>query len=193
MSLIVAGVGLATSLIGGAAAKRKEAREQRKMDAFLAKRAREAEDFYRKESNTNYLDTAEGQSQYQALRRMLRENANRVDNSVVKSGATAESKVAAKAAAGRSAAEGAAAMAAAGTKRKDNLRRDYMAQMAGLDSANMSRMQARAESWSNIASNASTLGGQFIDLGAEDKDGGWAGLFDKLKKNKKDGSDASGD
>lgn len=189
MSLIVAGVGLAASLAGNAISKSKEAKEQRKIDAFLARRTREAEDFYRKESNTNYLDTAEGQSQYQALRRMLRENANRVDNSVVKTGATAESQVAAKASAGRSAAEGAAGMAAAGTKRKDNLRRDYMAQMAGLDQANMSRMQARAESWSNMASNASELGGRFIDLGAEDKEG-WSGLFDKLKKNKK-GDDTS--
>ena len=187
MSLIVAGVGLAASLIGSAVAKKKEADQQRKMDAFLARRTREAGDFYRKESNTNYLDTAEGQSQYQALRRMLRENTNRVDNSVVKTGASAESQVAAKASAGRSAAEGAAGMAAAGTRRKDSLRRDYMTQMAGLDQTNMSRMQARAESWSNMASNASELGGRFIDLGAEGE-GGWAGLFDKLKKN---GSDAS--
>lgn len=192
MSLIVAGIGLATSVAGNAIAKSKEAKEQRKMDAFLARRTREAEDFYRKESNTNYLDTAEGQGQYQALRRMLRENSTRVDNSVVKSGATAESKVAAKASAGRSAAEGAAGMAAAGTRRKDNLRRDYMTQMAGLDQANMGRMQARAESWSNMASNASELGGRFIDLGAEDKEG-WSGLFDKLKKNKKDDPDTSED
>lgn len=190
MSLIVAGIGLAASVAGNAIAKSKEAKEQRKIDAFLAKRSREAEDFYRRESNTNYLDTAEGQSQYQALRRMLRENATRVDNSVVKTGASAESQVAAKASAGRSAAEGAAGMAAAGTRRKDSLRRDYMAQMAGLDQANMGRMQARAESWSNMASNASELGGRFIDMGAEDKDG-WSDLFDKLKKNKK-GGDTSG-
>lgn len=190
MSLIVAGIGLAASVAGNAIAKSKEAKEQRKMDAFLARRAREAEDFYRKESNTNYLDTAEGQSQYQTLRRMLRENTNRVDNSVVKTGASAESQVAAKASAGRSAAEGAAGMAAAGTQRKDGLRREYMGQMAGLDQANMGRMQARAESWSNMASNASELGGRFIDLGAEDKEG-WSGLFDKLKKNKK-GGDTSG-
>lgn len=190
MSLIVAGVGLAASVAGNAISKSKEAKEQRKIDAFLAKRTQEAENFYRKESNTNYLDTAEGQSQYQALRRMLRENATRVDNSVVKTGASAESRVAAKASAGRSAAEGASGMAAAGTRRKDNLRRDYMAQMAGLDKSNMDRMQARAESWSNMASNASELGGKFIDMGAEDKDG-WSALFDKLKKNKAGGSDAA--
>lgn len=186
MSLIVAGVGLAASLIGSAVSKSKEAKEQRKIDAFLAKRSREAEDFYRKESSTNYLDTAEGQSQHQALRRMLRENANRVDNSVVKTGASAESQVAAKESAGKIAAEGAANMAAAGTARKDNLRRDYMAQRAGLDQANMGRMQARAESWSNVASNAAGLATDFIGLGSESgKDGeGWSELFSKLKKNK---------
>ena len=112
-SLISAGVGIA----GGTIGKAQEASRRRSMDKWIDKQSAEAKAYYDRESNTDMVDTAEGSSAVQGLRKMLRENNRRVDNSAIQTGATAESAIAAKEQANNTLSEGMSSIAALGGQR----------------------------------------------------------------------------
>ena len=179
MSLLVAGIGAGVGLIGSIAGKANEAKNRRKVDAFVDTQSKNLESWYKKESNTGYLDTAEGASQHKALKDMLRENTNRVDNSTVKTGGTAESAIAMREAAGKTVADGSRQMAAMGTQRQMTLRNIYQDQKNSYDQMKIGSMNAKADAWSTFANNAGQVASNWIGVGAE---GGKAGWGDLLKK-----------
>lgn len=182
MSLIVAGVLGAVSLAGSIAGKAKEAKERRRSQRFVEEQARLAKDWYTRESSRNYLDTAEGSSQQKVLRDMLRENTNRVDNSLVKTGGTAESAIAQKEAAGKTLADGTRQMAAMGTQRKMTLHQIYQGQKDKYDGMKIANMNAKGDAWSTFAENSGTVMNSAIKAGGASSEGGWSDLFKKKKE-----------
>lgn len=182
MSLLVAGIGTAVGIAGSIFGKSKEASQRRKMDKFVDTQSKNLESWYKKESNTGYLDTAEGSSQYQGLRNMLRENTNRVDESTVKTGGTAESNLAAKGSANKTLADGTRQMAAMGTQRQMTLRNIYQDQKNSYDQMKMGSMNAKADAWGAFAGNAGQVASNWIGVGAATGKDGWGALLKKRNK-----------
>lgn len=172
-SLISAGVGIA----GGISGKAQEAKRRRSMDKWIDKQSAEAKAYYDRESNTDMVDTAEGSSAVQGLRKMLRENNKRVDNSAIQTGATAESAIAAKEQANNTLSEGMSSIAALGGQRKQALRSQYMQQKSNLDGLKYQNMSGAADASGNMASNMFGLGTQ--SLASFGADGGFKALFKK--------------
>lgn len=191
MSLLVTGIGAGVSLGASIYGKHREAKERRRLNRFINQQSENLENWYRKESNTNYLDTAEGQSQYQGLRRMLRENTNRVDNSLVKAGGTAEAGVAARESAGKTVADATRQMAGMGTNRQMTLRNIYQGQKNSYDAMKMGAMQGKADAWSTFANNAGGVASSWMGVGAESGEAGWGDLFSSLKKRKENAGGAT--
>lgn len=173
LALVGAGLGLAGSIFG----KSKEARERRRLNRFIDTQSKNLDTWYKNESNLNYLDTAEGQSQYQGLKRMLRDNSKRVDNSLIKTGATAESNIAAKESINQTIGDATRQMAGMGTQRQMRLRDIYDNRKSQYDNMKMGMMQARADSWSTFANNAAETMGDWLGIGTES-----GGLLNFLKK-----------
>lgn len=167
----------AAGIGGGIFAKNQEAKRRRSMNQWIDQQSAEAKSYFDRESNTDYVDTAEGSSAVQGLRKMLRENNNRVDNSSIQTGATHESKLAAKEQANDTLASGMSQIAALGGQRKNNLRQQYLTQKANLDGLKYQSMGAAANASGNVASNLFGMGTQALSsFGA---DGGFKGLFKK--------------
>lgn len=184
IGMIASAAGSVAGMIGGLMGKRQEAKRRRRMDRWIDSKQQEAKAFYDREANTDMLDTAEGASKMQALRKMLREQNKMVDNSVIQNGGTAESALAAKEQANAALGDGMAQIAALGGQRKDQLRGEYMAQKGNFDSMKFSNQQAAADASGNSASNLLSLGGQslsaFGQQGGFEKVGGFVkNLFSK--------------
>lgn len=146
-------VSSALGAVGSFIGMNQQAKKQRAYERWIKKQQGKLDAWYGKESNTDYIDTAEGQSQYQGLRRMLKENTNRVDNTLIKTGATAESNLAAKEQANETLADATSQMAAQGTQRKNYLTSVYQNQSAKLRGLKSGNMQAGIEGGGNLASN----------------------------------------
>lgn len=172
VGLIGLGVSAASSMYGMA----KAGKERRSYNDWLDRQQREALDWYRKEYNTDYLDTAEGRSQHQMLKTLLKKNYKTIDNSAVKTGATAESNLANKEQSADTLAKATSNLAALGTRRKDSIRREYLSRKSHLDALRGENIQAQSQSWSNFASNAGQLGSSIIEA---DASGAFKDIFKK--------------
>lgn len=179
MSLILAGVGAGVSLLASIYGKSREARERRRLNRFIDQQSADLSDWFRKESGTQVLDTAEGQSLYQGLRRTMRDSINRVDNRLVRGGGTAESRVASQQAMGETLAGATRQMAGIGTQRRNQLMNVYQTRKDRLNAMRMGSMQGQADAWSTFANNAASSLGDWLAVGNESGDRGWAGLFSR--------------
>jgi hypothetical protein len=141
---------LGASLFG----KSQQAKAQRKYNRWLDGQQTKLDAWYNQEKNTKYMDTAEGQSTYNGLRRLLRENDQRVDNTLVKTGATTEAKLAQKEKAQETMASATSQMAAQDTVRKQNLTNQYQNQSNSLRAMRAGNMQGSISGASNTADNA---------------------------------------
>lgn len=154
-------INLGTAIYG----KRKQAKEQRKYNQFLDSQQSKLDGWYAKEKATKYLDTADGQHIYQGMKRMLKENNNRVDNTLVKTGATAESSIAAKQQAQDSLASTASELASKDTAMKQDLNTQYQTQAGTLRSLRIGNMQSAIDGAKNTGDNAmGAMGGSLTSL-----------------------------
>lgn len=170
-------VGTGASIFG----KHKEAQAQRKFDRWVSDQSNKLEAWYAKESNTDYLDTAEGKSISEGLKKTLKENSKRTKEGAIKTGGSHEAEVASKEQAYESLGDSFRKIAGMGTQRKENLRREYMGQKQNLDNLRMGRMKQEADSWSTFANNAGKTASSWVGVGAE------GGAFDFLKGKEKKG------
>lgn len=153
--LTIAAIGTTgINLVSGLLGKSAQAKKQRKHNQWLDNQQTQLDAWYNKEKNTKYLDTAEGQGIYQGMRRLLKENGNRVDNTLVKTGGTTESRLAANEQANQTLASTASNMAATDTTRKQNLNSQYQGQSGQLRSLRGSNMQSDIAGSANTSANA---------------------------------------
>ena len=172
--LLIPAISTGISLKSAFSGKNKQAREQRRYNNWLNNQQRKLDNWYRKENNIDFIDTASGQSQYNGLKRMLKENNERVDNTLVKTGATTESQLAAKEQAHNTLAEATNQMAAQDTHRKQYLSNTYMSQNNVLRGLRGDNYRAAIDGGANTADNGmSSLGN------------GLSSLFDSLSTLKK--------
>lgn len=171
-------VGTGASIFG----KSKEAQARRKFDKWVTNQSNKLESWYAKEKNTDYLDTAEGKSISEGLKKTLKDQSKKRKEGAIKTGGSHEAEVASKEKAYESLGDSFRKLAGMGTQRKANLRREYMQQKSNLDNIKMGNMQGKANSWSTFANNAGSVAGNWIGVGAEN------GAFDFLKSGKKGGA-----
>ena len=143
-------VNLGTALFG----KSQEAKKQRAYNNWLDKQQSQLDTWYNKEKNTKYLDTAEGSHMYNGMRRLLKERSNMVDNSLVKTGGSAEAKIAANAQAHETLANAAGNMSAKDTQRKQDLNTQYISQNNYLKQLRAGNMQSAIAGSANTGNNA---------------------------------------
>ena len=142
-----------------------QGQRQRKYDKWLDGQQTNLDKWYQKENSTQMLDTSEGQSAYQGLKRLLRDNSKRVDNSLVKTGGTAESALAQKQQTNNTLADGMSQISAQGTQRKSQLQNMYMQQNNYLRNMKANNMQASIEGSANMMANGGdTLAGGLANL-----------------------------
>ena len=148
---IGAGLGLASSLIGGAkASKAVKAAERRQRE----QEARE-EAWYNRRYNEDYVDTAAGQNLVRRAKEYARENAKKVAGAQAVAGGTDAATQMAKDAGNKMVGDTIANIAATDQSRKaqvDNMHRQAEAQFAQQD---MQREMQRAQNITNAAQNAS--------------------------------------
>ena len=151
VSAIGAGLGLATSLIGGASAS-KAARE-----AERRQRQREAEEaaWHRRRYNEDYADTAAGQNLIRRAKEYAKENWKKAQGAQAVAGGTEAATAMAKEAGNKMVGDTIANIAAQDTARKaqvDNIHQQNRERFAQMD---MAREQQRAQNITEAAQGAS--------------------------------------
>ena len=151
VSAIGAGVGLATSLLGGAAASRAAKRAERRQRAQEAKE----EAWYNRRYNEDYADTASGQNLIRRAKEYAKENWRKSAGAQAVSGGTDAATQMAKDAGNKMVADTLANVAASDQMRKshvDDLHRQAESNFAQMD---MNREMNRANSIQQAAGSAS--------------------------------------
>lgn len=100
--------------------------EMAKAEGLAKNQLDELNAFYNENYYKDYMNSAEAQSAMRALTEQVRRMMGGVDNQAVASGATDESKLAAKTGAVSTMADAINRLASLATQRKDSIRKDYM-------------------------------------------------------------------
>ena len=166
---IGAGASLASSIYG----KYKEAQARNKYEDWINKQSKKLDSWYAKESNTDFLDTAEGRSTASGLKKTLTANLKNQKEGAIKTGGSHEAEVADKGNAFESLGDSYRKLAGLGSQRKANLRSMYMNQKGQYDAALGGTMQGEANAFSTFANNAGGSISDWINVGVES--GAWGG------------------
>lgn len=147
----LAGVGLASSVLGGMASSRAARRAERRQ------RAREAEEdaYYLRRYNEDYADTAAGRNLIRRAKEFARESWRKADGARAVAGGTDASAAMAKEAGNRMVGDTIANMAAADTARKDNIDAQHNAARQQFAQMDLQRETAKAQSIAQAAQGAS--------------------------------------
>lgn len=151
VSAIGAGLGLATSLIGGAKASKAAKEAERRQ------RAREAEEaaWHRRRYNEDYVDTAAGQNLVRRAKDFARENWRKAEGAKAVAGGTDAAAAMAKEAGNRMVGDTIAGIAAQDVARKDRVDAIHQQNRERFAQMDMQREQQRAQSITDAAQGAS--------------------------------------
>lgn len=152
MSLIL---GTALAAAGSVAGAIGSARANRMAQDRLNRAARENEDWYNREYNTDATQRADAQNAIRMVSEALRRNGRMADGSAAVSGATQESVAQQKAAATNALASVASNIDAAAEARKDNIQSVYMNNKQNITNQKVASDQNKA---ANISAATSALG-----------------------------------
>lgn len=154
-------INLGTALFGS----NKAAKRQKAYEKWIDKQQSQLDNWYNKEKNTKYLDTAEGSQIYNGMRNLLKERSNMVDNTLVKTGGTTEAKLAANEQAHQTLAKTAGNMAATDTARKEHLNTQYINQSDYFRKLRAGNHKAGIQGSTNTTNNAlGALGGSITSI-----------------------------
>lgn len=165
------------SLLLDAYGQNQSAKANDKAQGLLNRRINDLDSWYNAESNKDYTQTAEGQSTLKMLESQMSKALESENNSAVKTGATAESKVATQGALQEKYSDAVSQLSGLTTQRKENMRRDYMGQMNNLLNQKAGMYSQEQDNWTNLASNVSTALGA---VGQADSQGAFDDLFSGL-------------
>ena len=151
VSAIGAGLGLATSLIGGARAAEASREAERRQRAAEARE----EAWYKRRYNENYVDTAAGQNLVRRAKEYARENWKKAAGAQAVAGGTDAATAMAKEAGNKMVGDTIANIAATDQARKDNVDNMHRQAQEKFAQMDMAREQQRAQNITNAASAAS--------------------------------------
>ena len=151
ISAIGAGVGLASSLIGGAKAAEAAREAERKQKA---QEARE-EAWYNRRYNEDYVDTAAGQNLVRRAKEYAKENWKKAAGAQAVAGGTDAATAMAKEAGNKMVGDTIANIAATDQARKDNVDNMHRQAQANFAQMDMAREQQRAQNITQAAQGAS--------------------------------------
>lgn len=166
MSAIGAGLGVASSIIGGA----KAAKAAREANKLLENQQKDNQAWFDRRYNEDYSQTAEAQNLMNYARLEAEKQFRRAEGAAAVAGATEESIARAKRDANEMLAQTASNIAAQGTARKDAIEQQYLNTKNSLTSQQVQNLQQKAQ---NISAAAGQAASAFGSMG---------GSLDKLFK-----------
>lgn len=143
-------------LLLNAYSQNQSAKANDKAKGFLNNRINSLDAWYNGESSKDYTQTAEGQSTIKRLQSQMKNALDSQNNEAVKTGATAESKVAMQGELQEKYSDAISQLSGLSTQRKDNLRRDYSYQMNNLLNQKANMISGEQDNWANLASNVTS-------------------------------------
>jgi len=153
--LIGAGMGIYGMAKGASAAK-----ELQNEQSKVLEKNKSLADWYDRESNTNYLDTAAGSSGVQKIQDMYKENLAATNASGVSAGATSEQKIASKSALQKNYNDSISNMTGYGTQYQNNMKSAYGNQLQSIYKGNQQMYEPSIQSWGNLASSGFDVAGK---------------------------------
>lgn len=177
---LLAGLGgLGMNIWGGI--RSKQANE--KADQQLAQRQQDLDSWYKKRYYTPYLNTEEGQSYLSQLREMLMDQSDVNKQSAVRTGATAESRVAAGGELQKQAGRAISQLAGLGTQDKRGVEGMYMQLKNLLGDQAYQNLLSKNQNWMNFLGNTnSAMGNIFMASAMGGGNGQGGGMGDWLRK-----------
>lgn len=132
------------------------ANQNEKNQNLLNNRMRDLDAWYNKEYNTPITETESGQASLAKLREMMKKQIESNDQSAVRGGATAESKVATQSKMQEGYANAINNLMGYETQRKDNVNKQYQSMNNALLGTQMDLNSKQGESWENFGSNVAS-------------------------------------
>ena len=132
-------------------------KQNNKNQSLLNNRMKDLDSWYNKEYNTPITETESGQAALSKLREQMKSAVERNDQSAVRGGATAETKVAAQTELQKGYAGAINNMLGYETQRKDKINQQYQAQNNALLGTQMDLNSQQGQSWSNFGSNVGSM------------------------------------
>lgn len=163
----------------------KNASANKAQNAYLNKRQSDLDNWYNKEYNTNYLDTTQGRSAIGSLRTHYNDVMKKVAQGNAITGASDEAKVATGDKVQRSFADQISKIAGYGTQYKDSIRREYQGLKMNLENLEAENLARKSANWSNLVSNAASLGSGALTAEGEGAFKGMEDGFSNWWKNRK--------
>lgn len=170
MSAIGIGLTLA-SLAGSAWGASRSAKQNREIDREIAERRAELQGWFDEEMGTGILETESGKSAIKILLENMKRQNKAISSGRAITGASAEETTAQKEKFMENYSNAIAKMLGQDTARKEGVRRDYMAQKAGVENLELQNLQGKSQNWANFLQNVAGLGQSAImgeSLGAFD-------------------------
>lgn len=171
ISIGLAGVGLASSLLGASKAAKANKKAQQAVDAQIA----ENEAIYNNNVNRSFLDTAAAKGALEHIRRQYEKANDIADNKGVVTGASPEAVIAQKSANNEALNDVTSQIAEQGTAYQDSQTNQYRQTASQLAGAKIGLEQQKAQSGANLISNAGNLLGTAATLGLGAKGGAGGG------------------
>jgi len=170
MSAIGIGLTLA-SLAGSAWGASRSAKQNREIDREIAERRAELQGWFDEKMGTGILETESGKSAIKILLENMKRQNKAISSGRAITGASAEETTAQKEKFMENYSNAIAKMLGQDTARKEGVRRDYMAQKAGVENLELQNLQGKSQNWANFLQNVAGLGQSAImgeSLGAFD-------------------------
>jgi hypothetical protein len=154
------------SLAGSALGMQQSARANKKAEAELARRKQELDMEYKYDYNLDFLNTPMAKSALSLLSQKYIENARKVAQGSVISGASDEKAVAAAAELQKPYVNTISQLAGYGQQRQDAIRSQWLNQDQHLSDLQYSNTLQKGQNWSNFSNNAMNAGMGFIQANA---------------------------
>lgn len=158
MSAIGAGLGAASSIIGGAAA----AKAAKQANKLIEQQQKDNQTWFDRRYNEDYSQTAEAQNLMNYAREQAEKQFKRAEAAAAVTGATEESVARAKRDANEMLSQTASNIAAQGTARKDSIEQQYLNTKNSLTSQQVQNLQQKAQ---NIQAAAGQAASSFSSMG----------------------------
>ena len=163
-------------LLGNILAQNQAGKAAQRRDQFLDGRISDLSTFYKTEINTPFLQTPLAQSVLSRLREEMEQQNDAMNSNAISSGATAETKVAAKSEQNKRYAGALSDIAGLGTQYKANLKSEYQTRLSDLLNMKDQAFAQKQSNWLGLSQGInSAAGGLYQAYGG--------GAFDFLKKN----------
>lgn len=158
LPLIALGGSLGMNIFG----QSQSARANNKYMDFIQGRINDLDTWYKKKYNTPFIQTDAAQSVLSRLTEQMTDETEKLDNNAVRTGQTAESKVAAKGELQKNYGRALSDLVGQGTAYKDRIQNQYMMRLSDLLNQKGSALQGKSQNWSNFSGNVGDMSSSLL-------------------------------